>query len=84
MCQPYESGASASTASGADFSSNPKPNPHNEPVRHLLYGSPQAVREVIKNLHRRGYAEPNEWSRSMPTDRPGEVMCILTKTVQIE
>jgi len=78
------SGAFASTTSGADFSNNPKPNPHNEPVRHLLYGSPQAVREVIKNLHRRGYAEPNEWSRPMPTERPGEVMCILTKTVWIE
>ena len=92
MCQPFQSGASASTASGADFSSNPTPNPHNESVRHVLYGSPQAVREVIKNLHRRGYAEPNEWSRPMPTVglpgrspyRPGEVMCILTKTVWIE
>jgi len=78
------SGAFASTSSSDDFSGNPKPNPHNEPVRHLLYGSPTAVREVIKNLHHRGYAEPNEWSRPMPTDRPGEVMCILTKTVWIE
>ncbi|MGB3491918.1 MAG: hypothetical protein WBA57_04270 [Elainellaceae cyanobacterium] len=84
MCQPFQSGAFASTTSGADFSSHPNPNPHNEPVRHLLYGSPKAVREVIKNLHHRGYAEPNEWSRPMPTERPGEVMCILTKTVWIE
>ncbi|MGB3491699.1 MAG: hypothetical protein WBA57_03150 [Elainellaceae cyanobacterium] len=38
---------------------------------------------MIKNLHRLGYAEPNEWSRPMPTERPGEVMCILTKTVQV-
>ncbi len=68
MFQPYESGAFASTASGASFSGSPKPNLHNESVRHLLYGSPQAVREVIKNLHHRGYAEPNEWSRLMLTD----------------
>jgi len=84
MCQPFESGAFASTASGADFSGNPKSSPRNEPVRHLLYGSPQAVQIVIKTLHQRGYAEPNEWSRPMPTERPGEVMCILTKTVQIQ
>jgi len=55
-----DAGAFSSTASGANFSSNPKPNPHNESVRHLLYGSPQAIREVIKNLHRHSYAEPNE------------------------
>jgi len=84
MYQPYESSAFAFTASDANFPSNPKPNPHNETVRHLLYGSPQAVQATIKNLHRRGYAEPNEWSRPMPTDRPGEVMRILTKTVWIE
>ncbi|MGB3496418.1 MAG: hypothetical protein WBA57_27070 [Elainellaceae cyanobacterium] len=86
------SGAFASTASGDDFSSRPKSSPHNESVRHLLYGSPQAIQIVIKTLHRLGYAEPNEWSRPMPTVglpgrspyRPNEVMCILTKTVQIE
>ncbi|MGB3495377.1 MAG: hypothetical protein WBA57_21790 [Elainellaceae cyanobacterium] len=84
MCQPYESGAFASTASGDDFYSNLKSSPQNEPVRHLLYGSPKAIQIVIKNLHHRGYAEPNEWSRLMPTERPGEMMCILTKTVQID
>jgi len=78
------SGAFASTAFGDNFSSNPNSSPRNEPVRHLLYGSPQAIQIVIKTLHRLGYAEPNEWSRPMPTDRPGEMMCILTKTVQIE
>ncbi|MGB3494763.1 MAG: hypothetical protein WBA57_18690 [Elainellaceae cyanobacterium] len=78
------SGASASTDSGDNFPSHSQSSPHNESVRHLLYGSPKAIQIVIKNLHHRGYAEPNEWSRPMPTDRPGEVMCILTKTVQIE
>ena len=84
MFQPYEPGAFASTASGGDFSAHPKSSPRNEFVRHLLYGSPEAIQIVIKSLHRLGYAEPNEWSRPMPTERPGEVMRILTKTVQIE
>ncbi|MGB3491861.1 MAG: hypothetical protein WBA57_03985 [Elainellaceae cyanobacterium] len=80
----FHSGAFASTASGGDFPSRSQSSPHNEPVRHLLYGSPKAIEIVIKNLHQRGYAEPNEWSRPMPTERPGEMMCILTKTVQVE
>ncbi|MGB3517206.1 MAG: hypothetical protein WBA43_12180 [Elainellaceae cyanobacterium] len=83
MFQPT-SGAFASTASGDNFPSRSQSSPRNEPVRHLLYGSPQAIQIVIKTLHRLGYAEPNEWSRPMPTERPGEMMCILTKIVQIE
>ncbi|MGB3492831.1 MAG: hypothetical protein WBA57_08890 [Elainellaceae cyanobacterium] len=78
------SGAFASTASGDDFPVRPQSSPQNEQVRHLLYGSPQAIQIVIKSLHRLGYAEPNEWSRPMPTNRLGEMMCILTKTVQID
>ena len=50
-----------------------------EPIRHMLFGSPAGVRQVIHLLHKLGYAEPNAWSRQMPTGRPGEVMAILTK-----
>ena len=50
-----------------------------EPIRHMLFGSPAEVRQVIHLLHKLGYAEPNDWSRPMPTGRPGEVMAILTR-----
>ena len=50
-----------------------------EPTRHMLFGSPAGVRQVIHLLHKLGYAEPNAWSRPMPTGRPGEVMAILTR-----
>ena len=50
-----------------------------EPIRHMLFGSPAGVRQVIHLLHKLGYAEPNAWSRPMPTGRPGEVMAILTR-----
>ena len=50
-----------------------------EPIRHMLFGSPAGVRQVIHLLHKLGYAEPNDWSRPMPTGRPGEVMAILTR-----
>lgn len=51
-------------------------------VRHLIFGTVPAIRFTIKDLHRRGYAEPNDWSQPLPTGRPGEVMAILTKRVE--
>ena len=51
-------------------------------VRHLVFGTTAAVQFTIKDLHKRGYAEPNDWSQPLPTGRPGEVMAILTKRVE--
>ena len=55
-----------------------------EPVRLMMFGSPGAVRAVIKDIHRHGYAEPNDWSKPMATGRADEVMAILTKRVSVE
>ncbi|MGC1309163.1 MAG: hypothetical protein WA885_18205 [Phormidesmis sp.] len=54
-----------------------------EPVRHLLFGSLSAVQATIKQLHKRGYAEVNDWSQPISTGRPNEVMAILTKRVSL-
>ncbi|MBE9069263.1 hypothetical protein IQ260_21710 [Leptolyngbya cf. ectocarpi LEGE 11479] len=51
-------------------------------VRHLIFGTLATVGFTIKDLHNRGYAEPNDWSQPLPTGRPGEVMAILTKRVE--
>jgi hypothetical protein len=79
MFQTTASGASASPVSHAHASTAPQ----REPVRHLLFGSPKAVETTIKHLHRLGYAEPNDWSKPIPTGRPQEVMAILTKHLSI-
>lgn len=55
------------------------PAEYREQVRHLLFGTPRIVQSTILQLHRLGYAEPNDWSRPISTGRPGEVMAILTK-----
>ncbi|MEM1238597.1 MAG: hypothetical protein AAGI45_02030 [Cyanobacteria bacterium P01_H01_bin.26] len=55
-----------------------------ETVRHLLLGSPTAVQLTILDLHRKDYAEPNDWSRPLPTGRPHEVMAILTRRVRVD
>ena len=51
-------------------------------VRHLIFGTLNTLRFTIKDLHKRGYAEPNDWSQPLPTGRPGEMMAILTKRVE--
>ena len=77
------SGATAPTVSLAATSATAttkRPVPADS-IRHLLFGTPSAVQATIQQLHQRGYAEPNDWSRPISTGRPGEVMAILTKRV---
>ncbi|MEL7068486.1 MAG: hypothetical protein AAGN15_07515 [Cyanobacteria bacterium J06581_3] len=49
----------------------------------MLFGSLRAVQSTILALHKRGYAEPNDWSQPISTGRPNEVMAILTKRVRV-
>ncbi|HIK31750.1 MAG TPA: hypothetical protein IGS17_17905 [Oscillatoriales cyanobacterium M59_W2019_021] len=55
------------------------PTPQKEPLKHLLIGSPHAVRSAIHALHVLGYAEVGAWSPFLPTGNPGEVMSILIR-----
>ena len=57
--------------------------PKTEPIRHLLSGSIAAVQSTIKILHKLGYPEPNDWSKPLPTGRPGEVTAILKRKVVV-
>ena len=77
-----DSGATAPTVS-LDSTSAKAAVPA-ESIRHILFGTPQAVRATIHQLHQRGYAEPNDWSRSISTKKQNEVMAILTKRVRVE
>jgi hypothetical protein len=74
-----------STDSGADVPPiSDAVQPQREPVRHLLFGSLAAVQLTIKSLHKIGYAEPNDWSKPIPTGRAGEVMAILMKYLWVD
>ncbi|MEM1241222.1 MAG: hypothetical protein AAGI45_15385 [Cyanobacteria bacterium P01_H01_bin.26] len=55
-----------------------------ETVQHMLFGSLTAVRNTITLLHKLSYAEPNDWSKPLPTGRPNEVMAILTRRVRVD
>lgn len=94
MFIPSVQGAPASTDSsaseGASPSANtltaapPPPSSEQTPIRHLLFDSLSAVRPTIQILHKRGYAEPNDWSTPISTGRANEVMAILTKPVRLK
>ncbi|MGD1896737.1 MAG: hypothetical protein ACFB16_07270 [Phormidesmis sp.] len=79
-------GAIASTLSFVQPSDRPSvhPSADADPIRHMLFGSLTAVQSTIKLLHKRGYAEPNDWSQPISTGRANEVMAILTKRISVK
>ena len=74
-------GAIASTLS---LGTDPLPDHQYETVRHMVFGTPTGVRLTIQDLHKKHYAEPNDWSKPISTGRPNEVMTILTKRITIK
>ncbi|MFE4106213.1 hypothetical protein, partial [Almyronema epifaneia] len=50
-----------------------------ENLRLMMFGSLACIQHEIHRLHLKNYAEPNDWSRPLPTQQPDEVMVILTK-----
>ncbi|MEM8615152.1 MAG: hypothetical protein AAGF93_24315 [Cyanobacteria bacterium P01_H01_bin.105] len=82
MFQEFDQGAAASTVQ-SDHLPDYLPDYQYETVRLLALGSLTVVRLTIQELHTKHYAEPNDWSRPLPTGRPNEVMAILTKRVRV-
>ena len=81
MFQDPTQGAGASNVPPAN---NPLPDYNFENVNITLFGSLTAIRNTIKLLHKLNYAEPNDWSKPLPTGRPNEMMAILTKRVRVD
>ncbi len=77
------SGVRPSTTCSRKAITQGTPTAQPEPLRHMLFGTAPAVQATIVQLHKLGYAEPNDWSQPMPTGRPNEVMAILTKRISV-
>jgi hypothetical protein len=73
----------SSGAGGNDKGTRSLKPPNPEKVHHMLFGSLAGIDRTIKILHALGYADPNDWSEPMPTEKPGQWMAILTKTLLI-
>ena len=57
------------------------PERDRETVRLLVIGTPHACDRIIHELHRLRFSEVHEWSKPLPTEKPGEVMRILTRHI---
>jgi hypothetical protein len=68
-----------------------EPPPEQEPIRHLLIGSPAAVGLTIHQLHRLQYVEAGLWSPAIAlvgeqlllSLNPGEVMRVLVRYMRV-
>lgn len=81
MFQDNSQGAGASNIPPADGT---LPQYEYEIVHHTLLGPLNAVQDTIKHLYALNYAEPDAWSRPLPTGRVNEVMAIITRRVRIQ
>ena len=79
MFQSPTSGAAASPIHPADDSYDPQ----FDSVRHMVFGSRSAVQATIAHLHKLNYAEPNDWSRPIPTGKYNEVVVVLNKRMRV-
>ena len=82
---PSPAAPSATPTTASDSQSlppqTPPPELPNNSVRHMLFGSAEAVQQTVHNLHSRGYADPNDWSPAISTGRCNEVMRLLIRRV---
>lgn len=79
MCEFLES-----SRSEEDTEAFASPQPERERLLIYIVGSRAGVIETIHNLHRRGFAEANDWSPILPTPISGEMMSILRRERLIE
>ncbi len=71
----------ASQAAPQDRATNPNSAQRDgrHPLRIILLGTRPDIIITIKNLHRRGFAEANEWSQPIPCPSAGDVARILAQ-----
>ncbi len=78
----------------AEASNQEKVIPHSQPIisqvtepekiRHTLIGSSFAVTRTIQVLQQLGYANVRDWTPSVATSNPGEVMSVLIRSITVE
>lgn len=87
MTQPFDPNAGAIVSAG-----DIQEQPHQESIRHLLIGSPLAVRQTILRLQTLHYCNATDWSKLLPIPddrllisiKPREVMSILVRQIWLE
>ena len=83
MFQESSSDTSTILTSAPSVSASTDSSPQFAKVRHLVFGPLVALQDTIKTLHKRGYADANDWSQPQPTDDAGEFVTVLIKKLRI-
>ena len=83
MFQESSLGRRGLSASEPSVSTSADSGPQFASVRHMVFGPLTALQDTIKTLHKRGYAEANDWSQPQPTDDVGEFVTVLIKKLRI-
>ena len=61
------------------FGDNSDPNPSRELVRIIIFGSKDAIRATINDLHLKNFRQVDSWSPLLPTPDPIVFMSISTE-----
>ncbi|MGP1383803.1 MAG: hypothetical protein ACTS2F_09605 [Thainema sp.] len=77
----YLISGAASDAAPQSGAPNPNSSQRNgrHPLRIILLGTRPDIIITVKNLHRRGFAEANEWSQPIPCPSAGDVARLLPR-----
>ncbi|MBD2099500.1 hypothetical protein [Leptolyngbya sp. FACHB-261] len=81
MHKSFLPGAIAAPQVPACSNSPADPTPSREPLRILLIGSRQGIKQTIQRLHLLRFTEIGAWSPALPTAIPGELISILVRHV---
>lgn len=69
------------SATASVFLSTESQEEEHESVRICIIGSKRGIRAIIQNLHRRGFAEANDWGKPQPTGNGGEFISVLVRRI---
>ena len=83
MFQESSSGASAPGVLAPAVLTGADAGPQFATVRHMVFGPLAALQDTVKTLHKRGYADVNDWSQPQPADDAGEFVMVLIKKLRI-
>lgn len=77
-------GHSPSLSISVTLDPSPVQGPRHELIKVYLVGSLAGIRAVTHSLHRKNFAEVNEWSKPQPTSNPGEYISVLFRHILLD
>jgi hypothetical protein len=77
-------GHSSSLSISVTLDTSPVEGPRHELIKIYLVGSLAGIKAVKHSLHRKNFAEVNEWSKPQPTSNPGEYISVLFRHILLD